>query len=202
MDLRRDLEQQIAERPDDWGPWLVYTDWMIEQIDDPRLELIRLSHRLATEPMSKADARKLERLRMSLDSEDRWRCGLKYGESIYRLTLQHGYVRTATFGGRYAGQAFVELCKAGEAWLLQEVVFEPTSSEDMAILAASKRLRGFQTMSGQPGVVAARWASDKLLDKPEWFEWAWQRLKFASFPLFRASTASSGTRAAPSSPRP
>lgn len=44
------LEDAILAEPDAWDAWLVYGDWLTEQ-GDARGELIRLEHRLHTQPM-------------------------------------------------------------------------------------------------------------------------------------------------------
>jgi uncharacterized protein (TIGR02996 family) len=51
--IHLELEAQIAARPDDPQPWLVYADWL-QQRDDPRGKLIALQYQLALEPRSRA----------------------------------------------------------------------------------------------------------------------------------------------------
>src|SRR5205823_6213061 len=40
----------IRAHPFEWGPRLVYADWLEDQGESPRAELVRMLHRLYTEP--------------------------------------------------------------------------------------------------------------------------------------------------------
>jgi uncharacterized protein (TIGR02996 family) len=55
-----DLEAQLRREPDEWGPWLVYADYLQEQ-GDVRGTLIVLEHQLATGSPSQPARRVLQR---------------------------------------------------------------------------------------------------------------------------------------------
>jgi uncharacterized protein (TIGR02996 family) len=91
-EVERGLVAAVRTRPDDWRAWLVYADWLLEQ-GDSRGELVMLEHRIAVEPMSRADQRALQRQAYALTRAQHETClaALALPEG-YELELRHGFV--------------------------------------------------------------------------------------------------------------
>ncbi|MEZ4238502.1 MAG: TIGR02996 domain-containing protein [Myxococcota bacterium] len=71
MDLAT-LQQQIQDTPDDWAPWLVLSDWLLER-QDPRGQIIALEHQLDTRVLPTRERHALwARLQPLLARRDEW----------------------------------------------------------------------------------------------------------------------------------
>lgn len=91
METMQPLEEQLRDAaPNDWAPWLVFGDWLLER-GDARGELIQLEHRLATNP----SARDLQAAIAALTKEHKtgWTKGIPKGVDV--TEWRHGFAIAA-----------------------------------------------------------------------------------------------------------
>ncbi|MEZ4238504.1 MAG: TIGR02996 domain-containing protein [Myxococcota bacterium] len=75
MDLDT-LQAALRDDPDDWGAWLVLSDWLLER-EDPRGEIIALEHQLDTRTLRTRERHALwARLQPLYAHQDAWLAGL------------------------------------------------------------------------------------------------------------------------------
>lgn len=88
-----ELEAAIEKSPDDPGPYLVYADWL-QELGDPRGELIALHHRKAEKPATKLLEKHREQLLGALAplyTDERYGFGL-------RVEWRFGFMRRVSLG--------------------------------------------------------------------------------------------------------
>ncbi|MEN0060801.1 MAG: TIGR02996 domain-containing protein [Myxococcota bacterium] len=126
MSLDPRLVAQLRVRPRDWSAWLVLADWLTEH-NDERGELVRLRHRLATEPLTATNSWELRELVLEREAEITVAFAATVGsvEGV-RLDWQDGFVvSTRVTAIEPATRDFVEGLDGHPAVLFDERTLAP-----------------------------------------------------------------------------
>lgn len=171
-----DLEMEIAKAPDDPAAYLVYADWLGER-GDPRGELITLGIQRAAHPDNAALREREVALHAQHDAE--WLGGLA-GKDGVSLEWRHGFVHTATIGGRPRGKRW------GAVEIDHGETYAQLRSLPVAQLLSAVRFDGYNDDSGEPdwsgatAAIALHGAPPSLVkidyDRGDYWDISWTHL--------------------------